>query len=144
MARRVLLGSAQGLVAEREDLLPAVHGLLLPVRRTVVVEEAVARAVVAMELVLLAELLELRLVLVDLLGGRRLVLVAEEPDDRAREVLGVIDGRRRLVRRELLLRHDHPSAPALDHGVEALEATAGEERMPAARARAEDADLAAH
>src|SRR5262249_6380963 len=60
--------SAQGFVAEREDLLPAVHGLLLTVRGTVVVEEAVAGAVVAMELVFLAVLLERLLVRVHLLG----------------------------------------------------------------------------
>src|SRR5437870_8935127 len=107
--------SAQVSLAEREDLLPAVHGLLLTVRRTVVVEEAVAGAVVAMELVLLAMLLELGLVLVDLLGGGGLVLVAEEPEDRGREVLGVVDGRHGLARGALFLGLDDPSAPALDH-----------------------------
>src|SRR5437016_10294258 len=132
--------SAQRPVGEGEELLPAVHGLLLPVGRAVVVEEAVARAVVAMELVLLAVLLELRLVLIDLLGRRRLVLVAEEPEDRGREVLGVLDGRHGLVRGQLRLGHDDAAAPALDDCVEALQLAAGEESLPPARARAEHAD----
>src|SRR5437867_5912752 len=62
--------SAQGPVGEGEELLPAVDGLILPVGGAIVVEEAVAGAVVAMELVLLAVLLQLGLVLVDLLRRR--------------------------------------------------------------------------
>lgn len=42
---------------EREHLLPPVHGLLLAIRRTVVIEEPVARTIVAMEFVGLSELL---------------------------------------------------------------------------------------
>src|SRR5262245_12714518 len=137
-----LLPLAEVPLAEREHLLPAVHGLLLPVGRAVVVEEPMAGAVVAVELVLLAVLLELRLVLVDLLGRGRLVLVAEEAEDRAGQVLGVVDGGHRLTGRQLLLRHDDPSAPAVDHRVESLEPAPGEEGLPAARARAEHADLA--
>src|SRR5436309_11496647 len=136
------VGLPQILVQERKDLLPAVRRLLLPVGRAVVIEEAVARAGVAMELEVLAVLLQLRLVLVDLLGRGRLVIVAEEPEDRTREVLGEVDGRRRLVRRQLFLRHDYATAPALDDRVEALQLAAGQERLPATRARAEDADLA--
>src|SRR4029453_3637501 len=152
------VGLPQILVQERKDLLPAVHRLLLPVGRAVVIEEAVARAGVAMELEVLAVLLQLRLVLVDLLGRRRLGLRAQEPEERGREVLGEVDGRRRLVRGQLLLRHDHAAAPALDDRVEPLplaagagrpearwqplQRAAGEERLPAPRARAEDADLA--
>src|SRR5712692_7610008 len=138
-----MIASAKVLLAERPDLLPAVRGLLLTVRRPIVVEEAVAGPVVAMELVVLAVLLQLRLVLVDLFRRGRLVLVAEEPEDRGREVLGEVDGCRRLGRGQLFLRHDHAPAPALDHRVEALQLAAREERLPAARARAEDADLSA-
>src|SRR6266850_7404551 len=144
MAGLLVVRLAQGLLGECKDLLPAVHGLLLTVSRAVVIEEAVAGAVVAMELVLLPMLFELRLVRVDLFRCRRLVLVAEDPDDRAREVLGVLDRRDRLVRGELFLRLNHASAPALDHGVQALQPAAGKKRLPASRARAEDADLAAH
>jgi hypothetical protein len=42
------------LFEEGPDLLPAVHRLLLPVVGPVVVKEAVARAVVSVELVILA------------------------------------------------------------------------------------------
>src|SRR5262249_43234985 len=118
--------------------------LLLTVRRAVVVEEAVTGAVVSMELVRLSLLLELRLVRVDLFGGGRLVLVTEEPEVRAGEILGVVDGRHRLVRGKLVLGLDDAAAPAIDHGIEALETAAGENRVPAARAGAEDTDLSAH
>src|SRR5262245_3747084 len=123
------LSSPEGLLAERPELLPAVDGLLLPVGRTVVVEEAVTRAVVAMELVLLAVLLQLGLVLVHLLRGGRLVLVAEEPEERRRQVLGVIDRRHRLVRRQLVLGLHDSTAPAVDDRVDALQPAAGEERL---------------
>jgi hypothetical protein len=73
----------QVLAEEAEDLAPAVHRLLDPVERPVPVEEAVAGAVVAVELVVLAELLELGLVLVDLLGAGRAVVVAEQAEQRA-------------------------------------------------------------
>ena len=71
---------------EREHLLPAVQRLLDAVHRPVVVEEAVPGAVVAVELVVFAVLLQLGLVLVDLLRGRRAVLVAEEAEQRAGQV----------------------------------------------------------
>ena len=54
------------LAEEGEHLAPAVHRLLGTVERTVPVEEAVAGAVVAVELVALAEPLELGFVDVDL------------------------------------------------------------------------------
>src|SRR5216110_1988525 len=59
---------------ERPHLLPPVERLLDAVGRPVVVEEAVSRAVVAVELVILLVLLQLGLVLVHLLRGRRAVL----------------------------------------------------------------------
>src|SRR2546422_2042741 len=70
MARLLVVRLARGPLGECKDLLPAVHGLLLTVSRAVVVEEAVASAVVAMELVLLPMFLELGLVRVDLFGCR--------------------------------------------------------------------------
>jgi len=65
------------LAEEGKDLAPGIHALLHPVDRPVPVEEAVAGAVVAVEFVRLAVLLQLGLVLVDLLRRGRLVLVAE-------------------------------------------------------------------
>jgi hypothetical protein len=55
----------QRSLAKHEPFLPAVDRLLLPVRRAVVIEEPMTGAVVAMELVPLAVLLELRLVRVE-------------------------------------------------------------------------------
>ena len=68
---------------ELEDALPAVDGGLGPVGRAVDREERMAGAVVAVELVRLAGVLERRLELVDLLGAGELVVVAEEAEQRA-------------------------------------------------------------
>src|SRR5208282_2976920 len=83
--------SGQVLAEEREDLLPAVEGLLDTVHRPVVIEKAVPGAVVAMKLVLLAVLFELGLVLVHLLRRRRTILVTEEAEQRAGQVLRELD-----------------------------------------------------
>src|SRR5581483_5264560 len=99
----------QMLAEEREHLAPTVHGLLGPVQRPVPIEEAVAGAVIAVELVILAVLLQLGLVLVDLLRARRAVVIAEQAEQRTTEILGHVDrGNRRLVV-ELLLAHHHAS-----------------------------------
>src|ERR1700676_1004902 len=100
----------QMLAEESEYLAPAVHGRLGPVQRPVPVPDSVAGAVVAVELVRLAMLLELGLVLVDLLGARRAVVVAEDADQRAAEVLGHVDRRDRRLGIELLLAHHHAAA----------------------------------
>src|SRR5438132_8657434 len=132
----------QVLVQEREYLLPAVHRLLDAVGRPVVVEETVSGAVVPVKLVLLAVLLELGLVLVHLLRGRRTILVAEETEQRAGKVLRKLDRRGRLLRVQLLLAHHHPAAPKLAGGVDVLRVASKQEGLPPARAGAEYPDLA--
>src|SRR4026209_2169886 len=95
------------LAEEGEQLAPRVHRLLGPVEWPVPIEEAVAGAVVAMELVRLAVLLELGLVLIHLLGARCAIVVTEEAEQRAAEVLRHVDGRDGLLGIELLLAHHH-------------------------------------
>ena len=68
------------LAVEGEHLAPAVHALLGPVQRPVPIEEAVAGAVIAVELMVLAVLLQLGLMLIDLLGARRAVVIAEQAE----------------------------------------------------------------
>src|SRR5215210_6387314 len=72
IVNRVLL--RQLLAEEGEHLAPAIHCLLGPVEWPVPIKNAVAGAVVAVELVHLAVLLELGLVLVHLLGARLAVV----------------------------------------------------------------------
>src|SRR5262245_52549567 len=132
----------QMLAEEREDLVPTVQRLLHPVERPMVVEDAVTGAVVAVELVGLAVLLEFRLVLVHLLRARRAVLVAEDAEQGTRQVPGEVDRRRRRLRVQLLLGHHDASAPQLDAGIDILLLAGIEEGMPPAGARAEQADLA--
>jgi hypothetical protein len=86
---------------------------------------------------------ELFLVLVHLLRRGALVVVAEQADERRREVLRVIDRRHRLLRSEFLFGLHDSAAPALHDGIEAFQATAREKSVASARASAEDADFAA-
>src|SRR5262245_59853669 len=128
---------------ESEYLAPAVGGLLGAVRNACRVEKGMAGAVVAMEFVALAELLEQFLGAVDVVAVRVLVVIAEDAEQGRGELLGVVDRRDRLLVVELLLVIDDDiAAPAIDHGVEARHQTAGEIGLPSARAEADDADLA--
>src|SRR5580704_11790418 len=97
----------QLLAKEAEDLRPAIHCRLGPVHRGEVVEEAVPRAVVAVEFVRLGVPLQLRLVQVYLLGRRMLVVVAEDPEERRGETGGVVDRRHRALVGQILRRHHH-------------------------------------
>src|SRR3954466_12030784 len=72
---------------EREYLSPTVDCLLRTVARAVRGEEAVTGAVVAVEVIGLAQALEHVLCTVDLVGRRRKVLVAEDPQERTAELL---------------------------------------------------------
>ena len=107
-----------------------------------VVEEAVARAVVAVELVVLAVLLQLLLVLVHLLGRGAGIVVAEEAQQRAGQVLGVIDGSHWVLGVEVGFSHDHAPAPALDGRVEPTALADCEEGVAPAGAGAEETHLA--
>src|SRR5207248_11129819 len=89
-ARRRLDLCRKVLLQERPDLLPAVERLLDAVGRAVIIEEPVPGAVIAVELVVLAVLLEFGLVLVDLLRSRSAVFVAEDTEQRAGQVLRVL------------------------------------------------------
>src|ERR687885_1228394 len=135
-------GAVEMRAEEGEHLAPAVHRLLRTVRRRVVVEEAVPGPVVAVELVGLALLLQLCFQRVDLLGRRALVVVAEQPEHRRLEVLGVLDGRDRLAGREILLVGDDAPAPQVADGREARYAAADQVSVATAGAGANDPDLA--
>src|SRR5260221_8711559 len=96
---------------EGEYLAPAIHCLLGVIERPVPIEKAVAGTVVAMELVRLAVLLELGLVLVHLLRARCAILVAEQAEQRATEVLRHVDRRDGRLCIEFLLAHYHAATP---------------------------------
>src|SRR6516164_9744655 len=107
--RCLLLG--QVLAEESKYFVPAIHCRLRPVKRPMPIPNAVPGTVVAMELVRLAVLFEFGLVLVDLLGARRPVVVAEYSDQRAAKVLRHVDRRDRRLVVELLLAHHHAATP---------------------------------
>src|SRR6516165_2896860 len=132
----------QMLAEEGEHPAPAIHCLLGPVEWPVPIEDAVAGAVVAIELVQLAVLLELCLVLVHLLGARRAVVVAEYAEQRAAEVLRHVYRRYGCLGIELFLAHHDAAAPAFGAGVDVLPLAGIDEGVPAAGAGAENADLA--
>src|SRR3954468_20870913 len=130
------------LAEEGPYLAPAIHALLGPVERPVPVEEAVTGAVIAVELVTLAVFLERSLVLVHLLRAWRAVVVAEEADQRTAQVRRHVDRRDRRLLVELLLGHHHAAAPEVRARIDVFFLARIDERMPAARAGAENADLA--
>ena len=98
------------LAEEREHLAPAVERLLHAVHRPVVIEKAMARAIITMELVILSMLLQLGLVLVHLGRRRALVVVAEQAEQRAAEVLRHLDRSDRAHRIQQLRIIDHDVA----------------------------------
>src|SRR5687768_5015369 len=136
----LLLG--QVLAEERPDLAPAVHCLLGPIERPMPVEETVAGAVVAVELIILAVLLELGLVLVHLLRARGAILVAENAEQRAAEVLRHVDRRDGSLRVQLLLAHHDAATPLLDAGIDVVPLAGIDESVPAAGTGTDQADLA--
>jgi hypothetical protein len=68
------------LVEECEGLGPAVGGLLGPVRHPRRIEERVASAIVAVEILVLAKLLQRRLETVDLILVGVFVVIAEDAE----------------------------------------------------------------
>src|SRR5688572_9431789 len=130
------------LAVERPDLAPGIHRLLGPIERPVPIEEAMSGAVVAVELIILAVLLELGLVLVHLLRARRAVVVAEDAEQRAGEVLRHVDRRDGSLRVELLFGHHHTASPLLDASIDILALAGINEGVPAARAGADETNLA--
>src|ERR1700694_6024331 len=108
------------LAEEGEYLAPAIHCLLGPIERPVPIEEAVAGAVVAMELVSLAVILEFGLVLVHLLRARCAIVVAEQAKQRATQVLRHVDRCDWRLRVEFLWAHHHAAAPLFDAGIDVL------------------------
>src|SRR5271165_7103545 len=130
------------LAEEGEHLAPAIHRLLRPIERPVPIEKAVAGTVVAVELVRLAVLLELGLVLVHLLRARCAILVAEQAEQRAAEVLRHVDRRDGRLGIELLLAHHHTATPQLGASVDVRPLAGIDEGVPPTRAGAEETNLA--
>jgi hypothetical protein len=71
-----------------------------------------------------------------------MILIAEQPEQRAREVLRELDRSNRLLRRQLLLAHHHPAAPKVNRGIYAFGMAGEQEGLPPARAAAQHRDLA--
>src|SRR6516164_5307268 len=128
----------QMLAEEGEHLAPAIHRLFRPIEWPVPIEDAVAGTIVAVELVRLAVLFQFRLVLVDLFGRRRPIVVAEYADEGATEVFRHVDRRHRRLGVEFFLPHHHPSAPEFGAGVDVLSLAGIDEGVPAAGAGAEN------
>src|SRR5262245_22300724 len=81
--------------------------------------------------------------LIHLGRGRRLVIVAEEPQERTRQVLREVNRRHGLLGGQLFFGLHHTAPPALDGGVKAGSATGHEEGLTATGAGAEETYLPA-
>jgi hypothetical protein len=79
---------------------------------------------------------------VHLLRARCAILVAEKAEQRAAEVLRHVDRCNGRFGIELLLTHNHAASPQLSASVDVLPLAGIDERMPAARAGAEQTNLA--
>src|SRR2546428_13704949 len=125
-----------------EDLLPPVHRRGLAIVRAVDGEEGVPRVLVRMELEGLGVLPERLFGLFRVVRRGARVLHTEQPEQGDLEVLGEVDRRDGLARRQLFgLGHD-AAAVAVDRGVEPTQRAGGQVRLAAARAIADDPDLA--
>src|SRR5713101_1074542 len=125
-----------------EDLLPPVHRRGLAIVRAVDGEDGVPRVLVRMELEGLGVLPERLFGLFRVVRRGARVLHTEQPEQGDLEVLGEVDRRDGLARRQLFgLGHD-AAAVAVDRGVEPTQRAGGQVRLAAARAIADDPDLA--
>src|SRR5580692_826089 len=106
------------------------------------IEEAVTSAVVAMEFVRLAVLLELSLVHIHLFGARRPVIIAEQAKQRTVKVLRHVDRRDRCFVVELFLAHYDATAPKFDASVDILFLTRINEGVATAGTGSENAYFA--
>src|SRR5271155_3717857 len=132
-------------IEEVEYLAPAVQGLLGPVSITLPIEERMAGAIVAVEFVILAELLQRSLGAVNLVNRRVVVVIAENTEQWAVHLLGEIDRRHRpLVVEVLRIIDDDIAAPAIHRGIDARQRASGQIGMATARAETDHADLAGH
>src|SRR2546429_5756406 len=112
---------------ERKHLVPAVERLLGAVGGTRGVEKSMAGAVVAVEFVILAELLEHGFGAVHLVAVGVFIVVAEQAEQRTAQLGRQIDGRDWPLGIELLgVIDDDVAAPAIDRRVDALERAGGE------------------
>src|SRR5499427_1328330 len=141
-ARRRAERLREVLAEPGQYFLPTVHRRVLPVVGAVDGEEGMASVVVGVELVGLVVLREGGLGLRGVVGRWARVLHAEEAQERTLEILGEVDGRHGLARRELLSLGDHTAAVAVDGGIDSAQRAGGEIGLAAPRAVADDAYLA--
>jgi hypothetical protein len=140
---RGLRRRGQMTVEECKHLVPPVERLLRAIGRPRGVEKCVAGAVVAVELVVLAELFEHGFGAVHLVAVGIFIIVAEQAEQRAAQLRREIDGRDRPLGVELLgVVDDDVAAPAIHGRVDAVERAGGEIGVAPARAEADHSDLA--
>src|SRR6266851_6354382 len=131
-----LRSAGQVTAVEVPDLLPAVHGCIRPVRGPVHGEEGVPGAGVAVELVRLPGLGEDLVQFANLVRRGAGVVVAEQAEQRAGQVLGEMHYRAGLERHARRRRADDERAVTVDRRVQG-QAARREEGLAAAGAVAD-------
>src|ERR1700675_1894642 len=100
-------------------------------------------AVVAVEFIAFAELLEFSFGAVDLIGMRIFIVVAENSKQRAGQFFRQLDwSHRSLGVQGLRIVHDHVAAPAIDRCIDTRNRAGGEKTVSAAGAKADRPDFA--
>ena len=99
-------------------------GLLLTVIRTIVIEETVPGAIIAVEFIIFAIFFEFCFVQIDLFRGWAAIVVAKETQNGTGKVCGVIDRCDREISIQVRFCHHNPSAPAFHDCIQALYAAA--------------------
>src|SRR5499427_1824202 len=141
-ARRRAERLSKELAEPGQYFLPTVHRRVLPGLGAIDAEAGMASVVVGVELVGLVVLLEGGLGLRGVVGRWARVLHAEEAQERTLEILGEVDGRHGLARRELLSLGVHTAAVAVDVVIDSAQRAGGVLGLAAPREVADDAYLA--
>src|SRR5260370_21304830 len=106
-----------------------------------VIEEAVAGVRVHVKRIILTMRLERLLELRHMGWSGTLVVLAKEAEQRTGQVWRVVDGGHGLLGRQLVWRHHHTPAPAIDSGVKARHPAGGQEGLPTTGTGAKPTDL---
>ena len=102
-----------------------------------------SRILIGVKFVNLVEAFELLFDTCDIGRRRRLVFSPEQPQERAGQIFGHVDGGHRLTLGQILGSFDYTSAVAINGGIYPLDVAGDKISLPAAGTKSDDTDLVA-